>query len=217
MDTVDKRPLGLSDDKIESINGAAPKLFSKIKRHPYSILTTGMVAKFCQVAPRTVSNWCDKKHIESYRIPCSNDRRIYLDDFIEFCKKHGLRIHPLLMPTKVIAFGIHENECPQFAELINDPITYGVLQSEYTIRAAIVGDKHGLDYAVISTQTTLAIHVQSSVVLVVSDDVSDMRLQELPFTAKIWKRIKIIKRPVDPSVILNAVGIDPDNRQVFTA
>ena len=42
------------------------------------ILTTGEVAKICNVAPRTVSKWFDSGQLRGYRIPGSKDRRIPL-------------------------------------------------------------------------------------------------------------------------------------------
>ena len=43
------------------------------------VLTTGEVAKICNVAARTVSKWFDSGQIEGYRIPGSKDRRISED------------------------------------------------------------------------------------------------------------------------------------------
>src|SRR4051812_28109101 len=38
------------------------------------VLTTGEVAKICNVAPRTVSKWFDSGALHGYRIPGSKDR-----------------------------------------------------------------------------------------------------------------------------------------------
>ena len=43
------------------------------------VLTTGEVAKICNVAPRTVSKWFDSGALHGYRIPGSKDRRIPLN------------------------------------------------------------------------------------------------------------------------------------------
>jgi len=40
------------------------------------VLTTGEVARICNVAPRTVSKWFDSGQLRGYRIPGSKDRRI---------------------------------------------------------------------------------------------------------------------------------------------
>jgi len=55
-----------------------------------NVLTTGDVAKICNVAPRTVSKWFDNGHLKGYRIPGSQDRRIPLSELIRFMKLHNI-------------------------------------------------------------------------------------------------------------------------------
>lgn len=55
-----------------------------------SVLTTGQVAKICNVAPRTVSKWFDSGQLRGYRIPGSKDRRIPVDQLVRFMKTHGM-------------------------------------------------------------------------------------------------------------------------------
>jgi excisionase family DNA binding protein len=59
------------------------------------ILTTGDVAKICNVAPRTVSKWFDSGQLRGYRIPGSKDRRIPLNALIRFMKAHGIPLDGL--------------------------------------------------------------------------------------------------------------------------
>src|SRR5204863_5701434 len=54
------------------------------------VLTTGEVAKICNVAPRTVSKWFDSGTLKGYRIPGSRDRRIPTSELIKFMKAHGI-------------------------------------------------------------------------------------------------------------------------------
>lgn len=54
------------------------------------VLTTGEVAKLCNVAPRTVSKWFDSGQLKGYRIPGSKDRRIPLSHLMQFMKAHGI-------------------------------------------------------------------------------------------------------------------------------
>ncbi|MGE3107541.1 MAG: response regulator [Phycisphaerales bacterium] len=54
------------------------------------VLTTGEVAKICNVAPRTVSKWFDSGALEGYRIPGSKDRRIPVSKLIRFMKQHNI-------------------------------------------------------------------------------------------------------------------------------
>ena len=59
------------------------------------VLTTGEVAKICQVAPRTVSKWFDSGRLRGYRIPGSQDRRIPREQLIRFLKEHGMPLGEL--------------------------------------------------------------------------------------------------------------------------
>ncbi len=54
------------------------------------ILTTGEVARICNVAPRTVSKWFDSGQLQGYRIPGSKDRRIPLTTLTRFMKAHHI-------------------------------------------------------------------------------------------------------------------------------
>jgi excisionase family DNA binding protein len=63
-----------------------------------NVLTTGDVAKICNVAPRTVSKWFDNGQLKGYRIPGSKDRRIPVSELIRFMKMHN-------MPTSAIPVG----------------------------------------------------------------------------------------------------------------
>lgn len=54
------------------------------------VLTTGEVAKICNVAPRTVSKWFDSGQLKGYRIPGSKDRRIPMSSLLRFMRDHGI-------------------------------------------------------------------------------------------------------------------------------
>lgn len=79
------------------------------------VLTTGEVAKVCNVAPRTVSKWFDTGQLRGYRIPGSKDRRIPLQQLVRFMKAHGIPLNGLETgQTRVL---IVENE-PDLVELL---------------------------------------------------------------------------------------------------
>jgi excisionase family DNA binding protein len=59
------------------------------------VLTTGEVAKICNVAPRTVSKWFDTGSLKGYRIPGSKDRRIPVGELVRFMKSHGIPLEGL--------------------------------------------------------------------------------------------------------------------------
>jgi excisionase family DNA binding protein len=54
------------------------------------VLTTGEVAKICNVAPRTVSKWFDSGQLKGYRIPGSKDRRIPVSELYRFMRAHHI-------------------------------------------------------------------------------------------------------------------------------
>lgn len=55
-----------------------------------NVLTTGDVAKICNVAGRTASKWFDNGLLKGYRIPGSQDRRIPVEELIRFMKEHDI-------------------------------------------------------------------------------------------------------------------------------
>jgi len=59
------------------------------------VLTTGEVAKICNVAPRTVSKWFDSGQLKGYRIPGSKDRRIPISQLVRFMKEHKIPLDGL--------------------------------------------------------------------------------------------------------------------------
>jgi two-component system response regulator RpaA len=61
-----------------------------------SVLTTGEVAKVCNVAARTVTKWFDARLLKGYRIPGSKDRRIPIPELITFMKKYEIPGHEKL-------------------------------------------------------------------------------------------------------------------------
>lgn len=60
------------------------------------VLTTGEVAKICNVASRTVSKWFDSGQLEGYRIPGSKDRRIPVANLMTFMKQHNIPMDGLM-------------------------------------------------------------------------------------------------------------------------
>lgn len=58
-----------------------------------NVLTTGDVARICNVAPRTVSKWFDTGQLRGYRIPGSKDRRIPVDQLMRFMRANGIPLN----------------------------------------------------------------------------------------------------------------------------
>jgi two-component system, OmpR family, response regulator RpaA len=58
-------------------------------RNP-GLFTTGMIAKLCGVAPRTVSKWIDSGRLKGRRLPGSMDRRVGRAELDAFLARHGI-------------------------------------------------------------------------------------------------------------------------------
>jgi excisionase family DNA binding protein len=70
-----------------------------LRKDNHPTLTTGQVAKLCDVAPRTVSKWVDSGKLKGYRIPGSNDRRIIKGDLVTFMRQYHIPI-----PTEINSY-----------------------------------------------------------------------------------------------------------------
>lgn len=55
-------------------------------------LTTGEVARICNVAARTVSKWIDAGRLDGYRIPGSRDRRVHVAALEAFVAAHNIPV-----------------------------------------------------------------------------------------------------------------------------
>lgn len=103
------------------------------------VLTTGEVAKICNVAPRTVSKWFDAGQLKGYRIPGSKDRRIPVSQLIRFMKAHGMPLDGL--GSGQIRVLVVDDE----AEVVN---TLGKLlkeQTNYEVHTATDGFRAGME------------------------------------------------------------------------
>src|SRR5688500_16779441 len=82
------------------------------------VLTTGEVAKICNVAPRTVSKWFDSGALHGYRIPGSKDRRIPLNQLIRFMKHHGMPLNGLMTGSTRVLIVDEEQDIVEVLEKI---------------------------------------------------------------------------------------------------
>ena len=103
------------------------------------VLTTGEVAKVCNVAPRTVSKWFDSGALHGYRIPGSKDRRIPLGALLRFMKQHSIPMDGIRSGrTRVL---IVDGDA-EVAELLGRTLTE---QANYEARAVEGGFAAGVE------------------------------------------------------------------------
>jgi len=103
------------------------------------VLTTGEVAKICNVAPRTVSKWFDSGSLKGYRIPGSKDRRIPMSQLMRFMKAHNIPMDGMMSGrTRVLVVDDEKD----IVEVLHKVLTE---QANYEVRTATSGFAAGLE------------------------------------------------------------------------
>jgi len=106
------------------------------------VLTTGEVAKICNVAPRTVSKWFDSGALHGYRIPGSKDRRIPLNQLIRFMKHHGMPLNGLMTGcTRILIVDGEQDIVEVLEKILEDEAKYDVEVARSGFAAGITAEK----------------------------------------------------------------------------
>ncbi|MBG79300.1 MAG: hypothetical protein CMJ39_01160 [Phycisphaerae bacterium] len=104
-----------------------------MKFHDKDVLTTGEVAKICNVAARTVSKWFDSGQIQGYRIPGSKDRRIPVANLMKFMKDHGIPFDGLMTgSTRVLVVDSDSEVCTTLQKILAEETNYEVCVASST-------------------------------------------------------------------------------------
>jgi excisionase family DNA binding protein len=103
------------------------------------VLTTGEVAKICNVAPRTVSKWFDSGSLRGYRIPGSKDRRIPVSELIKFMRAHGIPLEGLSSGrTRVLIVDDQQDVTSVLQKVLSE-------QTNYEVRIATSAFEAGME------------------------------------------------------------------------
>jgi excisionase family DNA binding protein len=105
-----------------------------------NVLTTGDVAKICNVAPRTVSKWFDSGQLKGYRIPGSKDRRIPLNELLRFMKQHNMPVPAIPVGRmRVMIVDSNADSAASIAETLKAQSDYDVkvVKSNFETGAAV--------------------------------------------------------------------------------
>ena len=105
-----------------------------------NVLTTGDVAKICNVAPRTVSKWFDNGQLKGYRIPGSKDRRIPVSELIRFMKMHNMPTTALPVgKIRVLIADSNDKTASALADILQNEADYEVqtVQSNFGTGAVV--------------------------------------------------------------------------------
>ena len=106
------------------------------------VLTTGEVAKICNVAPRTVSKWFDSGQLRGYRIPGSKDRRIPLNQLVRFMQAHNMPLNGLDgATTRVLLADANIETSKTIAETLNQDDRFDVRTAECGFDAGILAEQ----------------------------------------------------------------------------
>jgi excisionase family DNA binding protein len=106
------------------------------------VLTTGEVARICNVAPRTVSKWFDSGQLTGYRIPGSKDRRIPLNGLIRFMKQHNIPLNGLKTGhTRVLIIDAERDMVDVLEKVLEDEAHYEVEVASSAFTAGLLAEK----------------------------------------------------------------------------
>ena len=107
-----------------------------------NVLTTGDVAKICNVAPRTVSKWFDSGQLKGYRIPGSKDRRIPVSELIRFMKVHNMPTTALSAgKTRVLIVDSNEDAASALADTLRTKAGYEVEMVGSNFETGVIAQK----------------------------------------------------------------------------
>ncbi len=106
------------------------------------VLTTGQVAKICNVAPRTVSKWFDTGQLRGYRIPGSKDRRIPTDQLVRFMRAHNMPLNGLdTGMVRILLVDDDEERTGLLTKNLENDGRYEVRTAESAFDAGVVADQ----------------------------------------------------------------------------
>jgi excisionase family DNA binding protein len=107
-----------------------------------NVLTTGDVARICNVAPRTVSKWFDNGQLKGYRIPGSKDRRIPRSELTRFMREHNIPSAALgAGQIRVLIAGDNTSETSALAKVLITKGNYEVQTVQSNFETGMVAQK----------------------------------------------------------------------------
>ena len=104
-------------------------------------LTTGEVARICNVAARTVSKWIDAGRLDGYRIPGSRDRRVHVSALEAFVSQNGIPVSIGALgstdTTRVLVVDADRNASETVRTVLGDLDGYVVETASDALSAAV--------------------------------------------------------------------------------
>ncbi len=139
------------------------------------VLTTGEVAKICNVAPRTVSKWFDSGSLKGYRIPGSRDRRIPASELMKFMRAHGIPLEGMSSGrTRVLIADGEKETAETLAKILTE-------QTSYEIRTSTTAFSAGMECERFKPHVLLLdLHLGENEARIIADNVR--RNEQLAYT-----------------------------------
>jgi excisionase family DNA binding protein len=107
-----------------------------------NVLTTGDVARICNVAPRTVSKWFDSGQLKGYRIPGSKDRRIPVSELIRFMKVNNMPATTLPVDKiRILIVDSNEDAASALADILRAKADYEVQIARSNFETGVIAHK----------------------------------------------------------------------------
>lgn len=151
-----------------------------------SVLTTGDVAKICNVAPRTVSKWFDSGQLKGYRIPGSKDRRIPFDELLNFMRVHNMPISGLPSgKTRVLIVDSNKTASQELANVLSALSGYEVCSVHSSFETGVTVQKfsphiivinlfaHGIDASAICSSLRSDPDMQGIKIIAIAGQLSE--------------------------------------------
>jgi excisionase family DNA binding protein len=151
-----------------------------------NVLTTGDVARICNVAPRTVSKWFDSGQLKGYRIPGSKDRRIPVNELVRFMKAHNMPSTALPMGRiRVLIADSDDGAASALAEMLQSRSDYEIETVRSNFETGIIAQKfaphvllvsllsEGIDAADICKNLRSDEDLQTVKIIAIANDLSD--------------------------------------------
>ncbi len=157
-----------------------------------NVLTTGEVAKICNVAPRTVSKWFDSGQLKGYRIPGSKDRRIPVSELARFMKEHNIPLNALpIGKMRILIVDSNTNSSSQLADSLRTQGEYEVQTVQSNFETGLTAQKfsphvilisllaQGIDAADICRNIHSAENLQTIRIIAIANQLSDSESRAL--------------------------------------
>ncbi len=162
-------PAGGTDARPSSGNGrSVPK-----------VLTTGQVARICNVAPRTVSKWFDLGQLRGYRIPGSRDRRIPLDQLLRFMKLHDMPLNGLDAGPRRVVLVLDDEDLARTIRSQLEQAAFQVHAARNGFEAGLLVERLRPHAVVLDTAECQALSAQIACAIRVEPHLADVKLLAL--------------------------------------